>query len=314
MNNYMQLISSAGTEYIQHNIRKKIDEIVSQGNITNDEIKSKVDIFPDASNINLLKDSVKLLHKNGCLSKENLALIGSKEGFQATYFTNGILKKLDDVNLINQENLEWILKSTYNVLYWNIRILHKNSQLTPKNLQALRDTHVSTTLSDCFTQLLLLQRPAEEIPERFRPPLSENLISDCCNIFFKFGVNPIITRLPSEFDTPSNLNYRTDPTSNLFFANFVLYQLNKLFGKFNSPKPNPPAEKPAHTQKKLYEQLDKIEDLLIRSIEKYADINNYVAEPEFSRSSSAAKGFFGPMVRSEENTTDFEQLQQTYSR
>lgn len=308
MHNYIQLVTSAGREYIQHNIKQKIDEIVSQENIRNDEIKSKVDSFPDASNINLLKDSVKLLHKNGCLNKENLALIGSEEGFQATYFTNGILKKLDDVNLINQENLEWILKGTYNVLYWNIHILHKNSQLTPRNLQALRDTNLSSTLSRCFTQLLLLQRPAEDIPERFRTPPSEDLISDCSNTFFKFGVNPITTRLPSEFDTPSNLNYRTDATSNLFFANFVLYQLNKLFGKSN-----PPAEKPAYTHEQIYERLDRIENLLIRSIEKYSDTDNYVAEPELSRSSSAAKGFFGSIIRSETNAANFEQPQQIYS-
>lgn len=62
---------------------------------------------------------------------------GNQKNFVVSYFTNGILKKIDDAKLIKQENLEWILKQPPNKLYFNIALLHKNSKLTPENLQTL---------------------------------------------------------------------------------------------------------------------------------------------------------------------------------
>lgn len=269
MSNYMQYLLSSDNEYVQHNIKQRITEITSQPNISANEIKSKVDAFPDISNIKLLKNSVQLLYKRKLLTKENLALIGNEQNFKVSYFSNGILNKLDAVNLIDQETLEWILKAPLNVLFWNISILHKNDRLTPQNLKALKDERVSNTLSDCFEYSLLPQHPPETVPERARIPFSKNFISGCSDTFFNFGVNPLTTRLPSEFENSFDSNYRATFNNNLLLANVFVSYVSALLGG----KPVSSYEKPTYNHRTIYEKLEKIENRLNEALKKFANPN-----------------------------------------
>lgn len=268
-------------EYTSYNIQEKISEIIAQA-ITVDEIKNKIDAFPDVVNIRFFKNSIQLLHEKGLLSEENLLLIARKQNFNGSFFINSVLKILDEVKLINQENLESILKGEPNNLYFNISILHKNSQLTAKNLQALADEENSYELGFCFNKLFY-PPVKEEIPQRFQISFNKLFLS-CSNTFFKFGVNPFIACLPSKLggldsNCPLNVN------NNLFLANFLVNVItNSIFKK---SIPGVKKNMPNYTS--INEKLDRIENMLKASTQTYS--NKELTEDTLTSSNYTTRGY-----------------------
>ncbi|MDQ8039818.1 MAG: hypothetical protein REH83_05360, partial [Rickettsiella sp.] len=186
----LHLFELADKEYTD-GVHEKIDEIISTEVISANKIRDKIELLPDNANAKLLKLNVKLLFKNGCLTKDNLRLIaGDNEKYRLSYYSNGILKILDDVKLINKENMEWILKGPSNVLFWNISLLHKNNVLNQESLQRLKNPDISKTLSNCFTHLYMPQAIEESQPSQF--------IASCSDTFFELEINPFAARLPPE--------------------------------------------------------------------------------------------------------------------
>ena len=140
----------AERDYTTYNIKKKIEEIITNEIFKADEVKGKLDLLPDIRDISVLKENVALLYKNGCLTRKNLELIASKKYFNSAKYLNSILNAFEKMGEINELNLEWIFsEKTLNALVLKVELLEKFNALTYDNLKIIK-TYPTKTVGDCL--------------------------------------------------------------------------------------------------------------------------------------------------------------------
>ena len=277
-----------GRDYIKYNIKEKIDNLITQKNISAEIMLEEINKLPDVGFIKVMKQMVQLLYDNGQLNEHNLVAVTSKENSDNdSIYTR--LTHLNTANLLTQENIDWALTphDAYAMQTSEIKILAMNNQLTEKNLQAYKSGKIKELF---FCQFVTSPtRPEEAV---LNSKIGDR-IYDCGQASATLGFNtfePTLNIKPrlEVINDPINKMVATNevsPFSALLTFTFLLqiFKGANFFPNSFKNAPDPESDPLTKIEKNLHEAFKKYRDMSEKMDEELPD--EKVSSPGLHKSS-----------------------------
>jgi hypothetical protein len=293
----VKYFDSKKNDYTTYEIKQKVEAIISPQQVSADEMLAGINLLPDINDIKEVKKTVQLLYKAGFLDKKNLVLVTNETNFIYANVIHTILNHLVNTDLLNQANLDWILKSDPHLGAFSLKvdILAKNGVLTEKTLHALK-AGKAKNLPDCIRLMQDDSHAASQLT-----PTTKKHISACGDIASELSINPFKltptwvtdslsleakndTAISKPIDNSMHFSPSVSALTILFLS--VGYKLG-LFKKGNLfyKPPISCIENAADSQR--LEELDRLSETVNAAIEKYQDKSSEIKnkEPFVKRSS-----------------------------